>query len=593
MSARSPLSVPEVMAGRELLVTGVTGFLAKVLVAQLLIDLPQIQRIHVLIRASREHDAEARFLRIAARSPAFRPLRERFGADLGAFLGARIEIHEGDVSEPLFGLGEHTVRMLAPRLDAIIHVAGLTDFAPDPRRALEVNVEGAIHAADLAARCERAVLVHTSTCFVTGLRQGHIPEEVALTTPRGKAWDPEAELAHLQALACHEADSESHSAQREARDVRIGAATARAELLGFTNIYTYTKGLAEGILLSRCKADERRREVSLTIVRPAIIECAERFPFKGWNEGINTTGPLLWLCKSFFRHFPSKDDNHFDLIPVDAVTRSMIAITAAAIAGRSDRVYQIGTSGSNPHTMGRGFELVNLAVRKDMATSEKKRERLVQRFFDNVTVPADVEHAFSPNRLKRLARGLKQTLESVQVGQMLPRGLSRSVGPALDRVKGNAEMFLEGADRQLGRVQRLFDIYRPFIHDNDWVFENGHIRALDKVLDDDSRERFGWVGDAIDWRVYWIDVLYPGLNTWCLPLLEGKEPPDDPAIPLVILPPMVGDEEGVTVLDAGDGDEKSDEERAEDREYLDTTHEIPVGHDADEDEGRDLGEMGA
>ena len=334
------------------------------------------------------------------------------------------------------------------------------------------------------------------------------------------------------------------------RQVRIGAATARAELLGFTNIYTYSKALAEALLVRRAAVDEqrsvasrgvetstRRRVAPLTIVRPAIIECAEHFPFVGWNEGINTTGPLLWLCKSYFRHFPSRPEVHFDVIPVDAVTRSMIAITGLAIAGRAQPLYQLGSSGSNPLTMDRGFELTNLAVRKHMADSEHRSERRVKRFFDNVLVPADTEHALSPLRLKRLARGLRSTLEGFNVQAMLPKAISKSVGRPVERVKDNAELWLQGADRQLGRVQKLFDIYRPFIHDNNWVFVNARVRALDQLLDDESRSRFGWIGDAIDWRKYWIDVLYPGLGKWCLPLLEGKEAPEDPAVPLVLMPP--------------------------------------------------------
>lgn len=554
----SGFSVIDALAGREVMVTGFTGFLGKVLVAQLLADLPAIRRVHVLIRSSRNEDALSRFVRIAARSPAFRPLRERFGDDLGTFLGAKIEVHEGDVSEALFGLSDASVRDLAPRLDAIIHVAGLTDFAPDPRKALETNVEGAIHAADLAARCERAVLIHTSTCYVAGTRQGRIAEEVLSTTPLGRPWDAEAELAHLQALACHEADDDSQAAQREARDVRIGAATARAELLGFTNIYTYSKALAEALLAGRCRVGPgqpfgpsgRRRAVPLTIVRPAIIECAERFPFAGWNEGINTTGPLLWLCKSYFRHFPSRDV-HFDVVPVDTVTRSMITITGLALGGRAKSLYQLGTSGSNPLTMDRGFELTNLAIRKDMADSEHRHERRLKRFFDNVLVPADIEHSLSPLRLKRIAKGLRATLEGLDVGAMLPKPLRKSVGRSIAHWKDNAELALEGADRQLGRVQKLFDIYRPFIHDHDWVFVNERVREADAELDDESRARFGWAGDAVDWRYYWIDVLYPGLSLWCLPLLEGKEAPEDPAVPLVLQPPADLPEDAVELDDEG------------------------------------------
>lgn len=536
MTAR--LSVPETLAGKELLVTGFTGFLGKVLVVHLLLEVPSVRRIHVLIRGQKGRSALDRFTRIASTSPAFRPLRARFGDDLGAFLGSRIEVLEGDVADPLFGLSEATIKTLAPRLDAIVHVAGLTDFAADPRQALEVNVEGALHAADLASRCERALLIHTSTCYVAGTKNGRIPEEVSSYTPRGRPFDADAELAHLQALACHEADDDTHAAQREARDVRVGAATARAELLGFTNIYTYSKALAESLLVARCRMNGRRRPVPLTIVRPAIIECALELPVPGWNEGINTSGPLMWLCKSYFRHFPCKADLPFDVIPVDHVTRSMIAITAAALSGRAGPLYHLGSSSSNPLTIDRALELTNLAIRRDFLDSDKKTERHLQRFFDSVPVAYDDEHAFSPPRLKRLARSLRGMLESLDIPNILPKPLKKPVGRPLQNTKQNAELMLEGADRQLSRVQKLFDLYKPFINDNVWFFRNERIHELDALLDEDSRARFGWACDRIDWRRYWLDVMYPGINTWCLPLLEGREVPEDPPVRLTLLPPL-------------------------------------------------------
>lgn len=574
------LSVPETLAGKELLITGVTGFLGKVMVVHLLLDVPSVRRIHVLIRGQKGKSALDRFTRIASTSPAFRPLRERFGDDLGAFLGARIEVHEGDVSDPLFGLSNKTIAMLSPRLDAIVHVAGLTDFTADPRIALEVNVEGALHAADLASRCERAVLIHTSTCYVAGTKNGHIPEEVSPFTPRGRAFDAEAEFAHLQALACHEADNDTHAAQREARDVRIGAATARAELLGFTNIYTYTKAIAESLLVTRSRMNGRRRPVSLTIVRPAIIECALALPVPGWNEGINTSGPLMWLCKSYFRHFPCKADLPFDVVPVDVVTSAMIVITAAAIEHRSAPVYHIGSSASNPLTIDRALELTNLAIRRDFLDSEKKTERHLQRFFDSVPVSYEDEHAFSPPRLKRLARSLRGMLEGLDVQSMLPKPLKKSVGRPLSHGKENAELMLQGADRQLGRVQKLFDLYKPFINDNAWVFENRNIHELDAMLDADSHERFGWRGDSIEWRSYWLDQMYPGINKWCLPLLEGREVPEDPPVRLELLPPLEV-VEGVIAIEALDlHHDHADHDHADDANHVHVhVHAAPADTD--------------
>ena len=75
--------VRESLAGKRLLVTGVTGFLGKVLVAFLLHELPELGRITVLARGRRGQSPAERVRRIAERSPAWRPLRARHGHALG------------------------------------------------------------------------------------------------------------------------------------------------------------------------------------------------------------------------------------------------------------------------------------------------------------------------------------------------------------------------------------------------------------------------------------------------------------------------------------------------------------------------------
>jgi len=518
----TPISVAQTLAGRELFITGTSGFLGKVLIAHLLHEVPDIGKLHLLVRPTKTRKLSVsgadRFKKIALQSPCFRPLRDRYGAGFERLISDKIIIWEGDVTEPDCGLAEAVVQRLGPVIDVVVHVAGLTDFEPDPKKALEANTLGATHVLELTSRLERAMLLHTSTCYVVGQKSGHILEQVATTTPNGKAIDPEVELAAFEALAKGEAGVDQRDPAVKIE--RAKAATAHARSRGFPNTYTYSKALAELLLTKKAPLNGTRRPVPLTIVRPAIIECAETFPFEGWNEGINTTGPLLWLIKSWFRHLPSKGDVRFDVVPVDTCSRAMIGIIAAMLAGKAQPVYQVGTSSTNPFTVGRAIELSNLAVRKDLgATNKKPLERWGQRFFDTVAVGADEDHTFAPNRLRRLARDLKSLV-----------GSAAGAIPALRKGKDSADIFLDDMDKSLGRVQRMLDLYRPFIHDNNWSFDNRNVRALDALMDDDSRARFGWAGDRIDWRKYWIDVLYPGLATWSMPLLENREVPID-AVP--------------------------------------------------------------
>lgn len=526
-SPGAPLDVATTLTGRTLLVTGVTGFVGKVWLSQLLHDLPSVNKVYILARAGDHPTAADRFARVAERSPAFRPLRERHGRGLGAFLAERVEVLDGDVSQPLCGLDADTVARLAPALDAIVHFAGLTDFAPDPRLAFETNVLGAGHVADLAAATEHALLLHCSTCFVAGTTGGHVAETLTPgLAPNQQAYDVASEVAALAEIAARPGDKKA----------RVAAATERAAALGWPNIYTYTKGLAEHMLALR--------PIELTVIRPAIVECALHYPFSGWNEGINTTGPLLWLLRSPFRHFPARADVHYDVVPVDSVSRGATAVLAAALLGEAAPVYHLATSHSNPVSVGRAIELANLSIRKDLSTQKASRfQRLVVRHLDTVPVDADHEHAFALPRLQRYAKGIQGFLGGLDLKAVLPSNAYKLVGKPLERHKDTAGFLLEHAHRSFGRVQRMLDLFRPFIHDTDWIFVNDHIRALDLRLTDASRTTFGWLGDGIDWRDYWLHVLYPGLDLWCMPRLEGGDIPEDPPMspPLTLVRPAAPD----------------------------------------------------
>ena len=147
--------------------------------------------------------------------------------------------------------------------------------------------------------------------------------------------------------------------------MRIGL--RRAQHLGWPNTYTFTKSLGESILA------RSSGELPIAIVRPSIVESSERSPFLGWNEGINTSGPLSYLLGTNFRQLPSNERKCLDVIPVDMVCRGMTLIAAAVISRRHARMYQLATSAINPVNMGRSIELTGLAHRKHYRTTAGDR----------------------------------------------------------------------------------------------------------------------------------------------------------------------------------------------------------------------------
>ncbi len=99
-----PFSVRKALAGKHVMLIGVTGFIGKVWLVNTLMDLPEIGKIYLLIRRQKSNPAQQRFEKLVEESPVFDPLYERYGSGLLSFLQERVEVVEGDVSQPGLGL---------------------------------------------------------------------------------------------------------------------------------------------------------------------------------------------------------------------------------------------------------------------------------------------------------------------------------------------------------------------------------------------------------------------------------------------------------------------------------------------------------
>jgi Male sterility protein/haloacid dehalogenase-like hydrolase len=521
------LSVRETLAKRHILLIGVTGFIGKVWLVDLLENISDIGKVTLLIRRNRTTSAQRRFEKIVEESPTFDTLQQRYGRNLGAFLKNKIEVVEGDVSQPGLGLDAAVQERLARSLDLIVNSAGLTDFNPDLRDALSSNVDSARYLLEFLRRCAHAGLMHLSTCYVVGMRDGRVTEELKENyNPAGDtAFDAEREIASLrETIERIEARSESpelsKALRRQAlgRDVDAAAAPAeelqgvlkrnrarwarnrlvrvglrRAQHLGWPNIYTFTKSLGESILA------HHGGDVPIAIVRPSIVESSERSPFTGWNEGINTSGPLSYLLGTNFRQLPTNERKCLDVIPVDMVCRGMSLIAAAVIARCNARMYQLATSAINPVNMGRSIELTGLAHRKHYRQQSSVDNWLKVKF---ETIPV------SKQRYERLSIPMQKAVVS---------GINRA---AISLHMKKAP--LAKAERELSRAEKLIELYEPFILHNEHVFESENARLLSAALPPEEWDAFEFAPEAIDWWEYWINIHIPALRRWCYPLMEGR-----------------------------------------------------------------------
>ncbi|HKE34008.1 MAG TPA: SDR family oxidoreductase [Candidatus Acidoferrum sp.] len=521
------LSVRGTLAGRHILLIGVIGFIGKVWLVDLLEKVPNIGRITLLIRRNRTTSAQRRFEKIVAESPAFDPLHEHHGTKLGAFLSEKVEVVEGDVSSPGLGLDGATQSRLQNSLDVVVNSAGLTDFNPDLRDALSSNVDSTFHLLEFLRKCRRAGLMHLSTCYVVGMRDGRVGEQLEdnYNPARDPRFDAENEIASLQErIRRIEARAEGPELNKALRRQALGrgrdetsapakelegvlrrnrarwvrnrlthAGMRRAQHLGWPNTYTFTKSLSESILARHGK------DLAIAIVRPSIVESSERSPFNGWNEGINTSGPLSYLLGTNFRQLPSNERKCLDVIPVDMVCRGMTLIAAALVARRHARLYQLATSAINPVNMGRSIELTGLAHRKYYRTS-KTVENWLKVKFESIPV--------SKQRYERLSIPMQKAVVS-------------RINRAATTLRIKKAPFAK-TERELIRAEKLIELYEPFILHNEHVFECENARLLSAALPPEERTLFDFTPEAVDWWDYWINIHIPALRRWCYPLMEGR-----------------------------------------------------------------------
>ncbi|MCI0339402.1 MAG: SDR family oxidoreductase [Acidobacteria bacterium] len=524
----SDLSVRRSLAGKHILLIGFTGFIGKVWLGKVLDDLPDVGKIYLLIRRQRSTSAQRRFERIIEESPIFDSLHERHGDGLGQFIAEKIEVVEGDISQRDLAIAPETRLRLQSDLDLVINSAGLTDFNPDLRQALAINIDGTLHLLDFLRQCDHAALLHLSTCYVIGYRDGRIPEKLTPNyTPSGIAgFDAEREYEKLHKLARRieeKAESEEITAklrqqvlsksgyqqkktgdaeheaqvrkkrQRWVRNELTEAGMARAREYGWPNTYTFTKSLAESLLATRGEG------LPVAIVRPSIVETSTHDPFEGWNEGVNTSAPISYLLGTFFRQLPSNGKKCLDIIPVDLVCRGMILIAAALTERRHEDLYQLATSATNPCDMRRTIELTGLAHRKYYRAQDDFNQRL-RAMFDTIPV--------SKGRYQHLSAPRQRQVLQALLRIMAPLPMMRS--PLVRR------------ERDLDKVEKLIELYEPFILHNEYIFEAKNVELLSAALPPEESAAFGYDVSYIDWWNYWINVHIPALRKWSYPIIEGR-----------------------------------------------------------------------
>lgn len=276
---------------REFLLTGVTGFLGKVVLEELIRrrDELALERVHVIIRPRKGRTPEERFAQEVQSSPCF--------SRLPAGWTDAVSVVEGTLEKSCLGLSPEARDHLGSRITHVLHAAASVSFDLPLEEAARSNVGPTVHLLELARSCRRLErLVYVSTAYVTP----HPGNRAAIAETLVPLPRPAEEL--YRAILDGSADQEK--LLKESRH---------------PNTYTFTKCLAEHLIT------ERRGGVPLSIVRPSIISASWRYPFPGWIDSMSGFGGFVVLIGlGHLRVVAAAPETRLNLVPVDNVADRML-----------------------------------------------------------------------------------------------------------------------------------------------------------------------------------------------------------------------------------------------------------------------------
>jgi long-chain acyl-CoA synthetase len=544
------LSPTEIFKGKNIFFIGGTGFVGKVTLSMLLHNFPDIGKVYATVRARDENESNTRFWTTIVTSEPFTPLREKYGDGFEAFIREKVVPVNGDVGNEFLGLDEDEARRIMQDTDVIINGAGNVTFNPPLESALRTNVVGSNNIIQMARMMKKPRLVHVSTCFVAGKRSGPIweNEPVVGYFPRkdelvGTKFDVNREVedcARLSEQARQEADDAVQIAKfresarqrfiEEGRDpddeselksaifrerkmwvrertTELGA--ARAEYWGWTNIYTYSKSLAEQIIA-------QQDDIVKVLVRPSIVESAQSYPFPGWNEGFTTTAPLILIALRGQPIIPVNEKLVLDIIPVDMVSGVIIAAAMNALVDENPPlVLQASSGDSNPNDMKRIVGLVGLYKRRHFEEREtgNKIVNKLAGMVEAMPVKHRTYELTSAPMLNTLVKGVDKVLDKAS-----PRWGGGRIGNIVSDLQKSVSDF----ERATKETMDAFAMFKPFMIDNEYLYRSDNVRALMSIVKEKEKPLLPWYPEKLDWYDYWLNVHFPGMRKWVLPTLEEE-----------------------------------------------------------------------
>ncbi|XP_022957707.1 fatty acyl-CoA reductase 3-like [Cucurbita moschata] len=477
----------EFLENKNILITGATGFLAKILVEKILGIQPNVKKLYLLLRAADETEAKKRFYNEVIEKDLFQVLRKKWGANLNTLISEKICLVPGEISLSQMGLKDSIwVDEMKNRVEIVINLAATTDFDERYDVALGTNTIGVEHVVRFAKECRNLkLLVHVSTAYVSGERDGVILESSykmgdSLNGFKGLDIEEEQAIVADKLKQLKESGATEEFVTQAMKDLGL----ERANLYGWPNTYVFTKAMAEMTI------GDLKNDLPLIIIRPTIVTSTYKEPFPGWVEGVRTIDSIIvGYAKGKLTCFAAGTNSSLDLIPADIVVNTMIMAMAVHKDQPSDQtIYHVGSSARNSMTH------IDL-------------QRFSYQYFTQKPL-------------------IDKNGKAIKVGKVT---LFNSMAKFHRYLAIRYLIFLKGLEfaniafchsfqdkyvdmrRKFNLVMRLIELYRPYLFFNAIFDDTNTERLRNDIRNKDTNEAFVMDPKDINWEDYFLNVHFPGL----------------------------------------------------------------------------------
>ncbi|UZE97508.1 fatty acyl-CoA reductase [Alkalimarinus alittae] len=494
--------VRKTLNGKNILITGCTGFLGKVLLEKIISSIPKIGSINILVRGSSSYKSgRERFEQEILTSSIFDSLRAKDLPAFEHFCATKLNVITGELTEKNFGLTETQFSTLANDIDLVVNSAASVNFREALDKALKINTICLNNIVELSKRGGDIPVVQVSTCYVHGLNTGDIYEETK--APFGKQIPRNEKGQYLVGDLIDLLKDKINNVRFPTKNPEalskalVDLGINEANKYGWNDTYTFTKWMGEQLLIEKLEGQ------SLAIVRPSIIESTLKSPVPGWIEGIKVADAIIFAyARGKIAFFPADPKGVMDIIPADLVANSIILSMAKVIKSpKETNIYQCCSSGSNPANVN--------ALKKTMIKEARANYKAYPKLFKGKKPSASFNFVS------------KSVFETAMKAIQLPLGMLNDVNAFLGRTD-KTSLMLKNIDTAL-TLSTTFSFYGfP-----KYRFHNGKLLSLAEELGEAPDGEFAVDAKMIDWEEYFGKNHIAGLEKYAIKEKKATVKVDD------------------------------------------------------------------